>query len=254
MLTRFIKPNQPLPDNNKKHRSDVVLVERDTNSQGQVIFRFRYEAETNPDAPLLYTNARWVALTEEGHHLDLFDGPGEPREDFEEPKTKWGNSMARKMLYDDIANEIVRFDEENMPLMTLEDIYSMNPEYSKYSFERFEERLLSLHEIFLESKSRAREDYAALELHLAQHPISFLTFQGMIQWQGSDAQKLAEEDVDNDLQIKLGYRGLYNKRPEYYDEFLFDVFKDKVRQVVRTKKYVEYITIKRKQNVRQLGS
>ena len=69
----------------------------------------------------------------------------------------------------------------------------------------------------------------------------------MIQWQGSSAQRLAEEDVDNNLQVILRYRGLYDSRPEYYNEFLYDVFKDKVRQVFRNKKYVEYIKQKRKQ-------
>ena len=69
----------------------------------------------------------------------------------------------------------------------------------------------------------------------------------MIQWQSSNAQYYAEQDVDENLHIILGYQGLYDKRPEYYDQFLYHVFKDKIRQVVDTKKYLHYVELKRKQ-------
>jgi hypothetical protein len=105
VLTRFIKPSQPLPTNNKKHRSTIVLLERDEDNRGKTIFRFRYELEDNEDTPLMYANHQWVSLVKEGDPNDLFDGPGGPRqkeETIEEPKIKWKNSMGRKILYEDI--------------------------------------------------------------------------------------------------------------------------------------------------------
>ena len=141
VLTRFIKPKQPLPDNNKKHRSDVVLAEKDKNSKGKDIYRFQYELETDKNAPLMYASTRYVRIVEEGHHLELFDGPGEAQEiATEEPKTKWAYSKARKLLYDDISSDVVEFDGE-VPKMSLEDIYMMRQEYSEYSFTKFEDRL-----------------------------------------------------------------------------------------------------------------
>jgi hypothetical protein len=75
VLTRFIKPTQPLPGDNKKHRSTMVLTDRDHDKAGKVIFRFRYETTDGDDATLLYANYRYVQVIKEGDPNDLFDGP-----------------------------------------------------------------------------------------------------------------------------------------------------------------------------------
>jgi hypothetical protein len=56
VLTRFIKPTQPLPGNDKKHRSTVVLTDRDHDKAGKVVFRFRYETADCDNATLLFAN------------------------------------------------------------------------------------------------------------------------------------------------------------------------------------------------------
>merc|ERR1712087_64982 len=112
--------------------------------------------------------------------------------------------------------------------MPLEDIYSMHAEYSDYLYSEFEERLLNVYESFLKNKTRAIDDHRALEVYMSKHTVSYTNWQGLIQWQGSEAQRLAQIDVDQNVHITLGYRGMFDKRAAYYNEFLFHVFKDKV--------------------------
>jgi hypothetical protein len=45
-----------------------------------------------------------------------------------------------------------------------------------------------------------------------------------IQWQGSDAQKFAIQDIEEGKFEKLGYQELYGERKEYYNQFPFPVF------------------------------
>eukprot|EP00980_Cylindrotheca_fusiformis_P018983 scaffold6358_cov80-Cylindrotheca_fusiformis.AAC.2 len=74
---------------------------------------------------------RYVKVTREGDPNDFFDGPS-PEEPaaFPEPKKRWANSYARRLLYDDVRKGVVlQFDENGTPLMPVEDIYSMHPEY-----------------------------------------------------------------------------------------------------------------------------
>jgi hypothetical protein len=73
------------------------------------IYKFRYEED---GGDLLSANVRSVKVTMEGFPNDLFDGPREPLpEPFKEPKRKWRNSRARRLLYDDVKNGVVQFDE-----------------------------------------------------------------------------------------------------------------------------------------------
>jgi hypothetical protein len=100
---------------------------------------------------LLSANVRYVKVTMEGDPNDLFDGPGEPLpEPFQEPKRKWRNSRARRLLCDDVKNGVVQFDENNnKPVMSLEEIYSMHPEYGEYDESQFGDRLNGDHSSML---------------------------------------------------------------------------------------------------------
>ena len=92
ILTKFIRPKQPIPNNDNKHRSNIVLFEKAKDEKGKDIFRFRYELDTENDGELIYANVHYVNITMEGDHKLLFDGPGLPlrKEDYMEPSKKWG--------------------------------------------------------------------------------------------------------------------------------------------------------------------
>ena len=146
VLTRYIKPLQPLPNGNKKHRSEVILEERYFDTDNKPVYKFRYALAVNNQSPLLHAKAHWVKIITEGDHRELFDGPGEPLPDGKqkEPTIKWRHSRARALLYGDIEKRIIEFDEDGEPLMSYKDIYVMRPEYADYFFSKIESALGNL--------------------------------------------------------------------------------------------------------------
>jgi hypothetical protein len=97
----------------------------------------------------------------------------------------------------------------------------------------------------------------AFQKYVENHPVSYYSRKGYIEWQGSQSQKLALKDLEegvHDLSIKGGpkknggYRAFYNARPEYYAEFEFKDFCDKIRQEIKTKKYKHTLKVKGKQH------
>lgn len=240
ILTRYIKPMQPLPDGNKKHRSEVILEERYFDRENKPIYKFKYAlALRHNESPELHAKAHWVKLIKEGHHHDLFDGPGEPLPDGKqkEPKIKWGQSRARALLYDDIEKGLIEFEEDGEPRVPLEQIYTMRVEYAEYFFSNFERRLKALRDIYDALINRAEDDIEALENYMANHESSLVNWLGMIQWQGSEAQEYVIQDIEDEVHLEIGYKAMYDKRPEYFCYFDYPTFKQKVRQEVRTKKY-----------------
>jgi hypothetical protein len=213
----------------------VVLTDRDHDKAGKVIFRFPYETTDGDDATLLYANYQYVQVIQEGDPNDLFDGPGEPQKEEEkhkEPKIKWKKSKARALLYEDVKKNVVTFDNNNKPLMSLEEIYTMHEEYAEYRFDKFRER-----------RAEA-DDILVLELYISKHSISYSNWKGLIQWQGSGAQEAAKEDIANNMLQTIGYRQMYDNRSVYHQDFPFDDFRDKIRQEVRTGKYLHTLKVK----------
>jgi hypothetical protein len=141
IITRFIKPNQPLPDNNRDHRSNVVLAERVKDAEAKDIYKFRNELDAEEDGgDLLSANLRYVKVTMEGGiQMIYLMVPGrEPLpEPFKEPKTKWRNSA-----HDDFS---MTMSNNNKPVMSLEEIYSMHPEYGEYDESKFGDQCVLPH-------------------------------------------------------------------------------------------------------------
>lgn len=88
VLTRFIKPKQPLPGGDKQHRSEVVLIESVVDEKGKDAYSFKY-LEDESEGMLLIANARYVRVEEEGDEERLFEDEGEG----EQSKVKWKDSQ-----------------------------------------------------------------------------------------------------------------------------------------------------------------
>jgi hypothetical protein len=56
------------------------------------------------------------------------------------------------------------------------------------------------------------------------------------------------DDIDSNLHVTLGKKELYGMHPEYYEEFPLAVFRDKIKQEVRTAKYHHTVKVKGKQH------
>ena len=243
VLTRFIHPKQHNGD--PKHRSNVVLIgreERSVNQKDQVFYTFRMD----DSEAVMYAVTRHVKILEQGKKEDFFDKmtPTEEAAEalaavFKEPKTKWRKSKAKKILYQAILDGTVPLNDKNFETMSLEDIYSIDPELSLYDFKKFKSRLNRLRDKVLFLNKRADDDLAAFGNYKKNHKPSLFSHKGYIQWQGSSAQEYLWEDLDafmNDPNMKP--KDLWMSRPEYMNEFPLDAFRDKIKQEIRTAKYL----------------
>lgn len=121
----------------------------------------------------------------------------------------------------------------------------MRPAYSTYDYDRFEKRLSDVRDIARKAAIRAEEDEAALAMFVQNHEVSTHSHKGYIQWQGSEAQSAALKDLAEetfDLAAGSGgFRAMYNSDPVYFEEFPFEVFCDKIRQEIKTAKYIKQL-------------
>jgi hypothetical protein len=255
ILTRFIHPR--IEDADKQHRSEVCLVsreERNINRKQQTCFTFTL---INDDSGIVYHAVKThFKILKEGKKEELFDPPG-PNDDeeeqrggpFKEPKIKWRKSKAKQLLYEAIIDGAVPLeakDENGNVRMPVEDIYLLHQEFALYSFEKFPNRLQALREKIKDLDSRAEEDYLAFENYKQNHKPSLFSHKGYIQWQGSSAQELLLEDLDGYLEDPSKKpKDLWMSREEYRNEFPLDAFRDKIKQEIRTAKYLR--TLKARQ-------
>lgn len=171
-------------------------------------------------------------------------------DDHKEPKTKWKNSEAKRLLEKDILNGKVPLyakDENGKSTMALQDIYTSRPEFSEYLYDKFSSRLSSLRKSLQDKKDRAAWDQEAFEIFKGKHPVlARFSRHGYIQWQGSDAQRLLLKDIEDGKHKTQSRKDLYGSKPEYYNEFPLDVFRDKLNQEIRTAKYLYTLEVRGK--------
>lgn len=134
----------------------------------------------------------------------------------------------------------------------------MRPEYADYLLVNFERRLMALRDMIFDEQIGRADDYiAALENYMKNHEVAQVNWLGIIQWQGSEAQEYVLRDIEEDIHLSIGYRylsigyrSMYDLRPEYFNYFDYQTFKQKVRQEVKTKKYHTTMAIRNMQGVK----
>jgi hypothetical protein len=232
ILTRFIKPKQVIPDSEEaKHRSIVTIEGWYSDDKGRVYYRFRYHGPSG--GSVMHGSARYVKIEEEGPESGFFIGQAPKLQTKpKEPTIPWRKSRARELLYEDLRKGLIDEDHSDM------DVYAMRPEYAAYDWDLFPGRLRYLKKSIHYNQERAEIDQDAFDQFVSNNPVSYFSKKGYIQWQNSDAQNLARQDILNESFTGSGkYRRLYNSRVEYYLEFPFEAFKHKIRQEIRTAKY-----------------
>ena len=167
----------------------------------------------------------------------------------DEPAIKWKNSKAKQLLYKDIMNGRVPLEAKTAngkSTMSLKDIYNHRPEFKEYHYSKFSSRLSSLRKTIKENNYRAELDQEAFNNYIKHTKTASFSHKGYIQWQGSDAQELCRQDIKNGLHTTMSRMDLYGSRREYYENFPLDAFRDKVRQELRTAKYLHTLEVKGK--------
>jgi hypothetical protein len=239
ILTRMIYPRHQ--DNEPKSESIVVLIDEadiTVNRKLQQCYRFKVDGD---DDQICHAIKRYVHVFEEGDKDKLFDptlpGPEEQSKEKKKKKDNWRKSKAKQILYEMLMDGTVPMEDD--PNMPLEDIYLLDEEFDKFDFSRFEGRLKRLRKKIVENDNRADNDLEAFRNYKASHKPSLFSHKGYIQWQGSTAQELLWDDLDAYLKDPTKKpKDLWMSRKEYRDEFPLDAFRDKIKQEIRTDKYL----------------
>jgi hypothetical protein len=154
---------------------------------------------------------------------------------------KWKKSKARSLHYKYIVKGQVPLDATDAngrSTMQLREIYLMHLEFAEYDYEKFFSRLSSLQKIMKDADNRARADQEAFENFKNNQPVSLFSHKEYIQWQGSEAQELLLQEMEQKSHETLGRMELYGTQQEYYKQFPLSVFRDKIYQKQRTAKYL----------------
>jgi len=257
-LTKMIKPAVKYHD--KKQRSRVVIVGLLENNDK---YRYTFYFKDGDKAKLFDASIQYVSIVKEGDPSLFFKAllkrmkpSNSNNDDFEEPDIDWEKSRARKLLYDDVNEGRVALEAKDGTGKKTTDysyLYYMHPEYASWDFDAFPRRLAGIRKIIKNKNARAEDDQAAFDKFVENNEISIFSHQGFIQWQGSDAQKLLKKDIKNGVlekytkdKYKHPKMEYWLSRPEFYDEFPLNVFRDKIRQEIRTGKYWHTMKVKGK--------
>jgi hypothetical protein len=174
----------------------------------------------------------------------------EKKKNFKEPKIKWRNSKAKRLLYQAMMDGRVTLDKDDLgdggEKMTLRAIYVLEAEFAEYNYDKFSHRVSSLRKTITDAESRAEQDQEAYDNFTASHPPSLYSHKGYMQWQGSDAQKQAIEDIKKGLHKSMAKFDLWQKRDVYYENFPLKEWRDKLNQEIGTAKYLHTLRVRGK--------
>jgi hypothetical protein len=124
-------------------------------------------------------------------------------------------------------------------LMQARDVYIMDPAFAEYDYNTFKAGLNRIRKNIIELDSRADEDLEAFRNFKQHHKPSLFSHKGYIQWQGSTAQELLWDDLDAYLKDPTKKpKDLWLSRDEYKYSFPLEAFRDKIKQEIRTEKYL----------------
>jgi hypothetical protein len=244
VLTKFVYPKQS--NNDPHHRSDVVLLgeeEKIVNKKNQACYTFSVVG--GPPDLAYYAIKRYVKLVKEGDRSKRFiEVDSEDEEEFAEPKIKWRKSEAKKILHMLVVDGVIPLeakDANNQPTMAIQDVYNLHDEFKKYDFKKFQGRLSAVRIKVKELHSRANDDLDAFENFKQNHAVSLYSHKGYIQWQGSHAQELLQTDLEAGKHTEMAPKALWESRKAYMDDFPLDAFRDKLKQEIKTAKYLHTI-------------
>jgi hypothetical protein len=158
-------------------------------------------------------------------------------------KKGWQNSDAKAKLYAALVNGDIPLDpptdEDSEEVEEYREKYPIVASYPRPDL--FPSRLAALREQVKEGLTRAEEDQIAFDIYVKNHPKSTVAANGKYpEWEGSAAQRLLAEDIENELHLDKLPQDLHDSRAEY-QQFPLKVFRDHIYQCIRTGKYLQQL-------------
>jgi hypothetical protein len=94
---------------------------------------------------------------------------------------------------------LVAKDENGESAMPLFDVYTSHPELAEYHYSKFSRQLSCMRKTIAELMDLEKEDQQDFAAYISNHPASSFLHHGYIQYQGSEAQELLKQDIEEQL-------------------------------------------------------
>jgi hypothetical protein len=111
--------------------------------------------------------------------------------------------------------------------------------------------LSSIRKTIRELNNRASDDEVAFQRYIANHPVAIFSHKGYPRWQDAEARDLLLQDIEAGLHKVMKKSDLYASRPEYYEQFPLNVFREKIAQEIGTAKEVPAYTAGERQTTQK---
>jgi hypothetical protein len=166
-------------------------------------------------------------------------------------ESNWQNSEAKKLLLQDLHTGAIPLDGD---LMTPRDAYRQRPEFAEFDgYANFPSRLRGARQQVARLQNRAASDSAAFAHDQQIYPNAAKNHRGEPRWEGSKAERLLRQDMDEGKHKAMKPQLLYNARKEYYEHYPLKVFREHIYQEEKRRKFlVQYRSHQKRNNSYEL--
>ena len=120
-------------------------------------------------------------------------------------------------------------------------VRNLRPEYQEVDLGKFKRNMESLRRAFGREKSRAQEESEGLARDRNIYPTPAITLGGVSRWDGSAAQTMLRQDMEQNLHLSHTPKELWRSRPEYFHGHSLVTFRNNIyNEEIRKKRISKY--------------
>lgn len=167
-----------------------------------------------------------------------------PRQPRRKGWVDWKKTKAKKIIMEDLENEVLPSSEEEMSAVECWKIYKQYPEFKGIKFDQFEARLADHREAVDKSKNESFYDEESFRRDRMIRPVKTRNQRGELKFHLSPAYKILLDDVKSNKHKRLTPLCLWYSNTEY-QRFDKDKFRQRIYQMERKVKFVFMLELKR---------
>lgn len=174
------------------------------------------------------------------------------REALEENWVDWRRCEGRAILLEDLHNGICPLTEDELSAEEAWLTCYVNlPEFGRVGFEQFKKQLKAHRQQVMKKHVAAVNQGIAFQHDRQIYPEALYYDNGLHIFRHSPAYQLLVSDVENGLHDEMTPKALHATRPEYL-EWDLNIFRQRIYQTVRQKKYINYLELKNIDNTNKV--
>ena len=158
---------------------------------------------------------------------------------------QWRSSQAKAIILEDLKNGKLPLDEKKVSAKQAWTVYQKLPEFQGVCYEQFKDRLSDHRRAVQKKTTQYEREELAFQHDCIIHPRDEThDRRGNLIFSRHPASALLREDLNNGAYPRMTPSELWNSRPEY-KLFSLHVFKGRIYQEIRYKKFCNWCESKR---------